>query len=312
MMEGGKKCALSNCCLGEHQLQKHADNMKCIRDSLWRCHSSRLKVSHYVHKSRNFQTPLFNIVPSTGRKVLFPSSIAGKLLGGFLVLYQLLSPQHYTLYHRTNSQIKQLVIEHWKAVKGESYLRDFPHQVTSFRSLQWHHRSHESPIFITIFALTGLDPKKKLWMLQKKMPRHICCLKSRLENPPLFPVWRISGGPVALPVAVIECCLIKVRPVRLLWLLLSSDQPGPEALSVCVYGGSVCQLPNSGGSGSRNVCVRVCVFVPFCLCVCWDIKRLSEPLPWCPSIQEGLGGWRHLWSFGKRAEGWLLAEAGQK
>lgn len=91
MIEGGGEGVLSNCCLGEHQLQKHADNMKCIRDSLWRCHSSRLKVSHYVDKSRNFQIPLFNIVPSTGRKVLFPSTITGKLWGRFLVLYQLIN-----------------------------------------------------------------------------------------------------------------------------------------------------------------------------------------------------------------------------
>lgn len=168
-MTEGKKCVLSNCCLGEHQ--KHADNMKCIRDSLWRCHSSRLKVSHYVRKGRNIQILLFNIVPSTGRKVLFPSAITGKLLGRFSIslLIYIYYLQYYTLCHRTNKWSSSLY-----NIKQESYLRDFPHQVTSFRSLHWHHRSHESPIFITIFVSTGVDPPPK--------KSSECCRKRRCDT----------------------------------------------------------------------------------------------------------------------------------
>lgn len=100
------------------------------------------------------------------------------------------------------------------------------------------------------------------------------------------------------------------------WVLLNKSSTSASALitaqlwparppgSVCV-----CVCVDRGGCMSitqlwwqrRQKCV--CVFVPFCLCVCWDIKRLSGPLPWCSSIQEGLGGWRHLWSFGKTSRG---------
>lgn len=209
------------------------------------------------------------------------------------LLISIYHPQYHTLCHRTYKWSTWLYNKKQES-KASLTWEIPPNQVTSFRSLHWHHRSHESPIFITIFASTGVDPKKKRSSecCRRDDATHLLPEKLFGKYPPLSRVayfWRTCGS---------SCGRY--------WVLLNKSSTSASALITAQLWparppGSVgvCQLPNSGGSGGRNVCV----FVPFCLCVCWDIRRLSGPLPWCSSIQEGLGGWRHLWSFGKRAEG---------
>ena len=74
------------------------------------------------------------------------------------------------------------------------------------------------------------------------------------------PVCRISEElHVAVPTAHIECLIIKVRPVCLLWLLLSSDWWSPEAMGR--YVNSPTRGRGGNSDGSSSVCVCVCVLL---------------------------------------------------
>lgn len=181
-------------------------------------------------------------------------------------LISIYHPQYYTFCHRTNSLMKHLIIQHKTGVKGESYLRDFPHQVTSFRSLHWHHRSHESPIFITIFASTGMDPpqKKALNAAEKDAATHLLPEKPFGKSPPLSRVayfWRTCGS---------SCGCY--------WVLLNKSSTSASALitaqlwparplgcvCVCVYGGVYVNYPTLVAAAAE-MCVCFCAFSSVCL-----------------------------------------------
>ena len=96
------------------------------------------------------------------------------------------------------------------------------------------------------------------------------------------PVCRISEElHVAVPTAHIECLIIKVRPVCLLWLLLSSDWWSPEAM------GRYVNSPTRGRGGNSDGSSSVCA----CVCVCASCTKMhklwSAPLPWCFPTEKG-------------------------
>lgn len=154
---------LSNCCLGEYgyRLQKHTNNTKCIRDSLWGCHPFRFKVNHSVYESRDFSD--FFYFAFRRQKSFVSHSNYSKNLKSFNQLMILCWLIYFyglwksielkkknnivTLLNYTVTEQIPLIIYLMTVLKqrkegmewGESYLRDFLHQVISFSSL------HKSP-----------------------------------------------------------------------------------------------------------------------------------------------------------------------
>lgn len=122
--------------------------------------------------------------------------------------------------HRTNS-INNLPDDGFKAEKRRNGMRRilperFPssgHQLQFSPQKSWNLKS-KGKILIFESTVNSFKPAQK-------KPQCICCLKSRFWKPLSCILY--FRGPVAVPAAGIEWLIIKVRPVCLLWLLLSSD-----------------------------------------------------------------------------------------
>lgn len=165
--------------------------MKCIRESLWRCHV------------RFF----FNI---------YYFAFQGQKSYGFSAEVHWSKANSTPVNHTVNEQIQLIyLMTHLKHRKDGGKQRGIlppsghqhlPQKLYNLKS------KGENLIFES--TVKSLKPAQR-------KPQYICCLKGCFWKPLSCTLY--FGGPVALPAAAIEWLIIEVRPVCLLWLLLSSD-----------------------------------------------------------------------------------------
>lgn len=169
--------------------------MKCIRDSLWRC-----QVNQWVKR--------LSIFIYTSCLVFLQKSTDPKLT-------------LTVVNHTVNEQIQLIIylMAHLKQRKDGWKQRG----ILPVGSPSSGHQHSPQKLFNLKSKGENLifeSTVKSLKPAQRK-PQYICCLKCCSWKPLFCTLY--FGGPVALPAAVIEWLIIEVRPVCLLWLLLSSD-----------------------------------------------------------------------------------------